>query len=205
MWKFKIVILIFLNTGYVMMTHANEGEAPPSHGESGGHGGQTNNAESNIPFEQKKQQIRTKEWMDLTSKLSGLKSKIEAKEAAVKELIASKNHAHSKADAESIVTNLLIEHKDLKKLTDEYNENSNLLRYRYPDVGITDVRKYKKIQMKSLEDYEKGETLSDKIEKTIEKAKQHYGMKEEKTVKEKKEVNASTDNNNLAKPIILRK
>ena len=133
-----------------------------------------------ISYEDKKQQVRTREWSDVVSGLGSLKAKIATKEDTIKEIIHHKEHAKNKAEQEVLVNELLKEHKELTKMLDEYNSNAQLLKYRYPDVGITEKRKYEKIEMKSLDEYEKSQTIEVQIKKTVSKLKSHYGVKEEK-------------------------
>lgn len=155
----------------------------------------------------KTQQERTKEWMDLSAQISSLKTKISGKEEAIKEAIKHKQHAHSKADAEHAVQTLLKEHGELKKLEEEYNEKTQLMKYRYPEVGITEKRKYERIKVKSLEDYEQMMSLEGEVKKSVIKIKEHYGIKDlEEDVHIKDEPKDDPEENNkLAKPIIIRK
>lgn len=159
------------------------------------------------PTEDKDQQERTKEWMDLGSQISALKTKIKSKEDNIKEIIKHKHHAATKAEAEHAVSNLLKEHAELKKLEEEYNEKTQLLKYRYPDVGITEKRKYERIKIKSIEDYEQIMTLESQVKKSVIKVKEHYGIKdmEEDGVEKSKPNEATDEPNNLIQPKILRK
>lgn len=155
----------------------------------------------------KAQQERTKEWMELSSQISGLKTKINSKEEAIKEIIKHKHHAKNKADAEHAVQNLLKEHSELKKLEEEYNEKTQLMKYRYPDVGVTEKRKYERIKVKSLEDYEQMMSLESDVKKSVIKIKEHYGIKDldEEAHQPQKPQDDPEENNKLAKPIIIRK
>lgn len=158
-----------------------------------------------ISLEDKQQQERTKEWMDVVSSLSSQKAKIKSKEDTIKEIIQHKNHAKNKAAAEGLVAELLKEHKELTKLLEEYNTNAQLLKYRYPDVGITEKRKYEKLEVKSLDDFEQGQTIEGQIKKTVSKLKTHYGVKDDKKSDSEIAKKPSYDNNYLAQPKILKK
>lgn len=152
-------------------------------------------------------QERTKEWMELSSQISSLKTKIGGKEEAIKEAIQHKHHATSKADAEHAVQTLLKEHGELKKLEEEYNEKTQLMKYRYPEVGITEKRKYERIKVKSLEDYEQMMSLEGEVKKSVIKIKEHYGIKDldEEVNAPKEPKDDPEENNKLSKPIIIRK
>lgn len=184
-----IFSFLFISTG----GQANEG------------GGAASAPAENISYEDKKQQERTKEWMDVVSSLSALKTKIRSKEDTIKEIIHHKHSAKNKAHAESLVSELLREHKELTKLLEEYNESAQLLKYRYPDVGITEKRKYEKLEIKSLSDYEESQTMESQLKKTVSKVKTHYGVKDDKKTAGETEKKSSIDNNYLAQPKILKK
>lgn len=194
----KILALLLL----VCLAQANEEADPHATPAAGAAAAATS---EKLPIEEKQQQDRTKEWMDVVSSLSTLKTKIKSKEDTIKEIIQHKHHAKSKAQAEELVGALIREHKELTKLQEEYNQAAQLLKYRYPDVGLTEKRKYEKLELKSLADYEESQTIEGKIKKTVSKLKTHYGVKEEKKpdVDSIKKINV--DNNNLAQPKIIRK
>lgn len=194
MWRLSSLMTVFL---FVCMASANEG--------GGEHGGAAPPSAEKISFEEKQQQERTKEWMDVVSSLSSLKTKIKSKEDTIKEIIQHKNHAKTKAEAEALVGELLREHKELTKLLEDYNQSAQLLKYRYPDVGITEKRKYEKIQIKSLDEYEESQTIEGQVKKTVAKVKTHYGVKEEKKPAEEEIKKPNIDNNYLAQPKILKK
>lgn len=177
-----------------MQVFANEGKPP-----EGAAAGETP--------QDKTQQERTKEWMDLSAQISSLKTKIAGKEDAIKDAIKHKQHASSKADAEHAVQTLLKEHGELKKLEEEYNEKTQLMKYRYPEVGITEKRKYERIKVKSLEDYEQMMSLEGEVKMSVIKIKEHYGIKDlDEEVQIKNEPKDDPEENNkLAKPIIIRK
>lgn len=187
--------LIFLFLVFSAATFANEAPTtPPADGA----------LESKVSFEDKQQQERTKEWMDVVANLNALKTKIRAKEDTIKEIIHHKNMVKNSAAAGGLVEDLLREHKELTKLLEEYNKGAQVLKYRYPDVGITERRKYEKLELRTLSEFEEAQTLGGKLKKTVSKLKTHYGVKEKKSEIEK--INKPNfDNNYLAQPKILKK
>ena len=158
-----------------------------------------------VSFEDKRQQNRTKEWMDVVSALGSLKAKIKSKEDTIKEIIHHKEHAKNKAEAEALVGELLKEHKELTKLMEEYNTSAQLLKYRYPDVGITEKRKYEKLELKTLDQFEESKTIEGQIKKTVSKLKTHYGVKDEVKPDTEAPKKPSFDNNYLAQPTTIKK
>ncbi len=157
--------------------------------------------------EDKEQQERTKEWLDLTTQIGALKTKMSTQEENIKELIKKKNHSKNKEEIQNAVNNLLKEHAELKKIEEQYFEKTQLLKYRYPDVGITKQRKYERVKTKSLEDYEQMISLESEIKKTVIKMKEHYGVKEieEPKTKEIKNIDDMEEKNNLSQPVTIRK
>jgi len=191
----RVFILIFCLSA--SLAKANEG--------GGEHSGAPAAAPEKVPLEVKQQQERTKEWMDVVASLSSLKTKIKSKEETIKEIIHHKNGAKSKPEAESLVGELLREHKELTKLLEDYNQSAQLLKYRYPDVGITEKRKYEKIEIKSIDDYEDAQTIEGQVKKTVAKIKTHYGVKDDDKPAVEAEKKPSIDNNTLSQPKILKK
>lgn len=173
--------------------------------ETGGEHGAPAATSEKVPYEEKQLQDRTKEWMDVVNLLSSLKTKIKSKEDTIKGIIHHKHSAKTKVEAEELVSELVREHKELSKLQEEYNQAAQLLKYRYPDVGITEKRKYEKLELKSLEEYEESQTIEGRIKKTVLKLKTHYGVKDEKKSESEIVKKPNVDNNHLAQPKIIRK
>lgn len=192
----KIILLGLLALNFAVV--ANEGGG-------GEHGSAPAANPEKLPIEERQQQERTKEWMDVVASLSTLKTKIKSKEDTIKEIIHHKNSAKTKAEAEALVGELLREHKELTKLLEDYNQSTQLLKYRYPDVGITEKRKYQKMELKTIDEYEDSQTIEGQIKRTVSKVKTHYGVKDEKKPEVESVKKPSLDNNNLAQPKILKK
>ncbi|MCB0370666.1 MAG: hypothetical protein KDD45_14890, partial [Bdellovibrionales bacterium] len=106
------------------------------------------------------------------------------------------------------VKNLISEHHELTQLEQEYNQKTQLMKYRYPDVGITEKRKYERIKIKSIDDYEEMMGIEGEVKKSVEKIKEHYGIEDEAS-NDKTQKNSDSHNpddpNYLAQPIILKK
>lgn len=195
MSRLSKILLVFLFLGFTTKANEETDAAPAESAVAG----------DKVSFEDKQQQGRTKEWMDVVSSLSSLKTKIKSKEDTIKEVIHHKNTAKNKAEAEVLVSELLKEHKELTKLLEEYNTATQLLKYRYPDVGITEKRKYEKMEIKSLDQFEESQTIEGQIKKTVSKLKTHYGVKEDEKKTSEQAKKPVYDNNHLAQPTILKK
>ncbi|MBL7546195.1 MAG: hypothetical protein JNL11_20410 [Bdellovibrionaceae bacterium] len=199
MYQFNKIVISFL-LAFAVLSEGNEGG-----GEHGAAAPAAGASAETIPYEDKKQQERTKEWMDVVSSLSSLKTKIKSKEDSIKEIIHHKRQTKNKAQAEELVAELVREHKELTKLLEEYNQSAQLLKYRYPDVGLTEKRKYEKIEIKSLDDFEQTQTIEGQLKRTVSKLKNHYGIKDQPTPELEAGKKPSVDNNTLAQPKILKK
>lgn len=193
---FKFFIIIYLSL------IANANETPPEQGSKPEGAASTGGPNSYEKLEQDK----TKEWVELVSEIATLKAKIKSKEESIKEAIHHKNSAHSKADAEHAVTSLLTDHKELTKLQEEYNTKTQLLKYRYPEVGISQKRNYERVEIRSLDEYEKMLTIEQVVKRAVSKAKTHYGVKEDPKIKDQKKPKEEVlEKNHLALPVILKK
>lgn len=115
------------------------------------------------------------EWVEIQSRLQVLKAKLGAKEKTVRELIAAK---HKSPDRESF-EHLKKEHAELKQLAEEYERQRNVLRYRYPEKGLKDDRKYQRMEVKSLSDMEDQVGMQAVLQKVQNKVLRQYGSSTE--------------------------
>ncbi|MBX3039698.1 MAG: hypothetical protein KF789_03185 [Bdellovibrionaceae bacterium] len=115
------------------------------------------------------------EWVEIQSRLQVLKAKMGAKEKMVRDLIADKHRGASHESFE----HLKREHAELRKLSEEYEQQRNVLRYRYPEKGLKDGRKYQRVEVKSLTDMENQIGMEAVLQKTQNKMHRQYGASEE--------------------------
>ncbi|HRO67344.1 MAG TPA: hypothetical protein PL182_07260 [Pseudobdellovibrionaceae bacterium] len=111
------------------------------------------------------------EWVEIQSRLQTLKAKLSAKEKTVRELIAAKHHGQERESFE----HLKKEHAELRQLAQEYERQRNVLKYRYPEKGLKDERKYRRVEVKSLSDMENQIGMESVLQKTQNKILRQYG------------------------------
>lgn len=132
------------------------------------------------------------EWVDLQQKLLVLKSKISASEKTVKDLIAAKSKEKDPQKSRELVGSLQLEYQTLRNQIEEYEKVRGLLKYRFPEKGMKDSRKYERIETRSLEQMEIEVGLQGKIRSAVGRVRQQYGAAASKP--------ADQDQSNETKP-----
>lgn len=220
--KAKLVFVIVSILSLAQFTRAEEhaAAAPAEHGggeaaaAEGGNGAPAEGGGGDLRSRQK-----LKEWIDVETKLSSLKAKIESQSAIVNGLIAEKNHAHDKNAAADVATHLSKAHKELQTMITEYEEQRNLLKFRYPEKGLTKERVYERIEVKSLEEMETQLSTEGKFKKVMNKVRSQFPMESSKNdqqeasqgkvdpkkIQKKQVKELPVQKNNLTEPIVLSK
>lgn len=140
------------------------------------------------------------EWMELQTDIQGLAAKIKAKQDNLIRLFSSSHgggHAAAAGGhgapapaagghgapagggANQGAQEINKEHKELRDLIVEYEKKRTTLRYRYPEAGALSDRRYKRIELKSLEQYRNETVVEKKLRQASEKVKRVYGYQEE--------------------------
>lgn len=172
---------------------ANEHAAPA---EGGGHG------EKNEP-----PKISPPEWMELQTDIQSLAGKIKAKQDNLIRLFsggggaagggghgappaggehgggggaAPAGHGGGAGGGENMQNAAEInkEHKELRDLITEYDKKRTILRYRYPEAGAASDRKYKRIELKSLDELKTETVMEKRLRQTSEKVKKVYNYQD---------------------------
>lgn len=185
---------IFALTFLVLFAQANDG---------GGHGG-------GAPAGGKPAEIKSPEWMELNNSLVALRTKIKMKEEGIQKLIEEKRKTKDQTEAGKIVKQMISEHKEMQKAITDYEEKRNLLRYRFPEAGLTKEREYERLEGKSLEDIETSWNLNTKIKSSVKNAKAKYGVKGNEDEKKHSSSHGSSpipkaEPNPLADPMVISK
>lgn len=115
------------------------------------------------------------EWVEIQSRLQTLRAKIAAKDRAVRDLIKEKEHAKDPRRSHEIVTNMTNEHRELREATEEYDRQLNLLRYRFPEKGLKEQQRYKRVDVKSLDELEKQVGMEARLKQVTGKVQRQYG------------------------------
>ncbi|MGE5085007.1 MAG: hypothetical protein ACM3MG_01805 [Bacillota bacterium] len=184
--------------------------------ESGGHGGgeakEAKEAKEGEGKGEEKKEVKSAEesYAVVAAKVQGLEAKVQSAEEELKKLIEEKQHTTDPAKLNEIVKQMLTLHKQLKDNAKEYDQQRALLRYRYPEKGLTEKREYERVEVKSLEEMESQMSLSSSVKRTMKKVRMQYQTPEEAKAHEDKESqkkvkSAQPQKPELTEPVIMKK
>lgn len=115
------------------------------------------------------------EWVNIQQRVQVSKAKVGAKEKVVQDLILAKQKEKDPQKSIEIVKSLKTEYRDLQLAVQEYEKDRNLLKYRFPEKGLKDARKYQRIEVKPLEEMENQLSMAGRIRGTMGRMKRQYG------------------------------
>ena len=116
------------------------------------------------------------EWVGLQTQLSTLDSKMNQKKDAIARLIEEKQKLPAdspeiKADIDEMVS----EYKELLKVTDEFDKKMTIFKFRYPERGVKEERKYGHPEVKSLDQMEQELGIDGRLNRNLQKMRSQYG------------------------------
>lgn len=189
---------LILSLVFVLQVYANEGaEAPKSEGQ-----GSAPAAGAEVTPDQ----IAAKELADVEKQVSSLAAKIKAKNDSIEHLLTQKSVESNAEKLTEIVKFIQQEHRELEKLTNEYNTQLGVLQYRFPEKGLMLSRRYQRLNTKSLVEMEKTLGLDSHLKKSRDKVKMVYGVSDRPPVKKPgKHKSDPTADEGLLQPSTLSK
>lgn len=198
--KFSLILLTVSSLAF-----ANEGG-----GHGGGEGGEKKEGEGKA---EEKKEVKSAEesYAAVAAKVSALEAKVHSGEEELKKLIEEKQHTKDPTNLNEVVKQMLTIHKQLQKDAKEYDQQRALLRYRYPEKGLTEKREYERMEVKSLEDMESQMSLSSSVKRTMKKVRNQYQTPEEvkahnaKEQAKKKADDQKAKSPELTDPVIMKK
>ena len=113
------------------------------------------------------------DWEKTQSELGDAKGKLDTQVGLVKTLIAEKNLLKGEALALKI-DELKKVYKKLEAITQEYNRINLEYLTKFPERGVKEKRIYKRIQLKSLQNFEVDVTLQGRVNKLHKKILNQY-------------------------------
>ena len=116
---------------------------------------------------------QTQEWSLLQKELGEKKGKIEVQKKLVEELLAKSKSETVDMSPEQI-KELKESHKKLSEMTEDYNQLLSKYEMRFPEKGLTQGRKYFRIDNLTLEQFESRMTLEAREKKLIKKIRTQY-------------------------------
>lgn len=180
----QLVSFLFSFLFVLQIAWSNE-EKPAGHGGGGGeHGGAATAAEADYSGKQ------SQEWSEVQTKLSALKSKVEAQEALVKSLIVETGGGHgapaasggghggsSGAGGDAMgerIEQLKKEHQKLQTMIVEYNKMSAAYETRFPEKGLKESRIYRRTDPQAIQSDEMVSSYEEKVQRLQGKIMRQY-------------------------------
>ncbi|WP_413559488.1 hypothetical protein [Bdellovibrio sp. HCB209] len=202
----KSLIAIITVTSIAVAAFANEG---------GGHGGgEEKKAEGEGKSEEKVEVKSAEESYDkVAAKVAALEAKVHSGQEEIEKLIVEKAHTKDPTKLNEIVKQMLTLHKELQKNVQEYDQVRGLMKYRYPEKGLTTKREYERIEVKSLDDMESQMSLSSSVKRTMKKVRAQYDTPEQFKARKEAEIAGHGEESSskkkkgpeLTEPVILKK
>jgi hypothetical protein len=200
----SVVVVLGLFHGASAFANDPHGEAPKEeHGEAKKDEHGAEGEKSNVTEAQKKQM---NEAQELQAKVQALQAKIKSKEDSITKLIEEKNHTKDAERVKDIIAEMVADHKEMSKMVVEYEQNRNLLRYRYPEKGYTGDRAYERMVVKPLDQMENQMSVEAKIKRNLKTVRSQYGEPAENKTRKKKSIQKKeAEAPSLTEPIVLQK
>ncbi len=108
------------------------------------------------------------------ARVAALEAKLRSGETEIQKLIEEKHKTQDPARLSEVVQQMIALHKGMKENQKEYDQQRTLLKYRYPEKGLTGDREYERIDVKSLEEIEHQMSLGASVKKTLRKVRSQY-------------------------------
>jgi hypothetical protein len=150
------------------------------------------------------QKKQADEATELQAKVQALEAKVRTKDENIRKLIEEKNETKDPKKVEEIIGQMVVEHKEMNKLIQEYEQNRSLLRYRYPEKGLHGVRTYERMETKPLDQMENQFGIEAKLNRNLKTLHSQYGTA---TPDSKKKGKKKSDSSvpSLTEPIVIQK
>jgi hypothetical protein len=133
-------------------------------------------------------------WVHLQSELTAVKTKMDAQQAIVTELLVSQKNNKGRI-AKDQVDQLSQNYKKLQELIKEYNEKLQAFENRHPEKGQTLGRQYSRKKAQTLDQMESSLTLDGRIRKINKKIRSQFGVEDKTELLEKKVLQTHTEKN----------
>lgn len=151
-------------------------------------------------------QKASKELSDVEKQVASLAAKIKAKNESIESLLKQKSVERDASKLTEVVKLVQEEHREVKKLTQEYNAQLGILQYRFPERGVMLGRRYQRLNTRSLDEMEKTLGLDTHLKKSRDKVNMVYGIKQKPAVKKKKDGEGkSQTEESLLQPAVISK
>ncbi len=118
-------------------------------------------------------------WLEVETRISNLDTQMKMKQANIKKLFDDKNHLpNGSPQLKQTISELVAEHKELKRISEELEKQKIILKYRFPERSLKVERTYKKQDLKSLEEMEKQLGIEGQLDRSVSVLRKHYATPE---------------------------
>lgn len=185
-FSIKTLFLVFTSLAFISITSlANDGghEAPKSDEHGGG------------SHEEAKAKVELPEWVEMQSRLMGLETQMSQKREIIRRLIEEKEHLKANSpEVKPVVDEMVTAHKELQKLMGDYEKESTIFKYRFPERGAKKGRTYSPIEIRTLQEMEHELGMEGRLTRNLKKIRSQYkpGKPEPVTEKSSAEKNPHT-------------
>lgn len=182
--------------------------------EGGGHGGGEAKEAGKEAGKEEKKEVKSAEdsFSVVQARVQALEAKVRSGQEELEKLIVEKQHTTDSKQVSEIVKQMMGIHKELQKNVKEYDQQRALLKYRYPEKGLTEKREYERIDVKSIEDMERQMSLTTSVNHTLKKVRSQYETAEEAKARLEKtsesgggKKSSKPAQPSLTEPVILKK
>lgn len=144
-------------------------------------------AKSEEKKDQKAEEKKLPEWVEIQGRISALESKVSSKQSNINKLIEDKKKLPSDSpQVRDIVKQLVTEYKEYREAVLEYEKQTALLKYRFPERGMKDDRKYEVIELKTLDEMEAQLGIDGRLDRNMKRLQQQYGSPQVNQAEKKK-------------------
>lgn len=157
---------------------------------------------------------KTDDWIEISNRVMNLRTKVSMKRDNLRNLIEEKRTTKDPHRIAEIIKLMVEEHKAIQKDAAEYNQQSSILNFRYPEKAMAaGRRKYERIEIGNLNQIESQVTLEARIKNIVEKTKRQYGNEptserlpaSSSIVPQKSEKKAASTSDYLKEPVVVEK
>ncbi len=169
----RIIFLVFLLPLFwgaefaLAEDHGSEHAPAPEHGQEAPSegGGEAHGA-----------QVHVSPLMEVESKVQELSAKIKSKKAFLQIMLEDKNRLKDNSPAlKAKIQDIVKEHAELRRLSEEYEKQLSILKYRFPERNTKAKKKHEKIEIKSVIEMEQAMTVDGKLNRNMRKLRSQYG------------------------------
>lgn len=116
------------------------------------------------------------EWVAIEAKIIELDGKIKTTQGNIDKLSRQKADLPAESsELKKVLDELVKEHRSLREFVEEWNAQTAVLRYRFPERGATKERKYEPKSVPPLEVIEDKNSVEYRIKKNLEQARKQFG------------------------------